>query len=172
MARRFIRGDGRSAKRSTVWLGIDPTDTVMTITGGTIITSFNAAALALRPFTIVRTHLELLIFSDQAAAAEAQIGAYGGVVVSEQASAIGVSAVPTPVTDSDSDLFFAHQWMLNMFFFLDATGAHSAGRRYTIDSKAMRKVNDDQDVLFVAERSSAGAGIEVMSAGRILVKLH
>ena len=63
----------------------------------------NAAALALRPFTVVRTRANLIIRSDQQAASELFEVAYGETVVSEQASAAGVVSVPTPVTEDASD---------------------------------------------------------------------
>ena len=80
----------------------------LTASGGTILGSLNATALALRPFTIVRQHYFLMLRSDQAAAAERQFGAFGCVVVSDQAEAVGVTAIPTPITDAGSDLWMLH----------------------------------------------------------------
>ena len=34
-------------------------------------------------------------------------------MVSDQAVAVGVSAIPTPVTELSSDLWFVHQWIMN-----------------------------------------------------------
>ena len=73
MARRrsFVRGAAAiSAKRQTSWFQFVGADVTMTVTGGTIIFSLNAAALALRPFTVIRSHFELQLQSDQAAAIE------------------------------------------------------------------------------------------------------
>jgi len=163
----------RAPRRSTVWVGIGFTQFTQTAPGGTITNSGNAQLLALRPFTIVRTHLEGLIFSDQEAADESQIGAVAGAIVSEQAVAIGITAVPTPVTDLGSDLFFLHQVMLNRFQLATASGFDgSSGTRYSIDSKAMRKVNEDQEAIFVAELSGVGSGWTMILGGRILIKLH
>ncbi len=174
MARRHFRS-GRSGgpRRETLWAFIDATATSLTATGGTIIGQLNAAALALRPFTIIRTYLEVLIISDQQAASEFQIAALGMAVVSDQASAIGVTAVPTPSTDAGSDLWFLHQWLMSSFVLVSAVGIDGdEGHHYSIDSKAMRKVNDDQDIVTVIELDSVSSGVSIFVAGRFLVKLH
>ena len=57
-----------------------------------------------------------------------------------------------------------------------ATGAGSQvprGLPYSVDSKAMRKVEDGSDISIVAEFDSAsGAGAILFFGGRILVKAH
>ena len=172
MARRFTRGRGRlGSTRATSWGIIGPFSQLLN-NAAVVITSLNAEFLAKRPFTIVRTHMVVRISSDQLAADEPQLGAIGCCVVSEQASAIGVTAVPTPVTDGDSDLWYVHQPLLSGFDFGSAIGFDSsAGEVYTIDSKAMRKVNDDEQVLTVVEQTSAvSEGVSITGFGRFLIK--
>ncbi len=164
------RSYARSAKRQSDWFGIAFADTTLTTIGGTIVASLNATALAMRPFTIVRTHLEVMVMSDQSGAVERQAGAIGVAVVSDQASAIGVTAVPTPVTDLASDLWYLHQVLFATESSL--TDRATPGNFYSIDSKAMRKVNADEDVVFVEEFSSVGSGIRIFMGGRFLVKTH
>ncbi len=162
-------------RRETLWFGGSFAATVSSGVGGTIITSLNAAALNLRPFTIVRTRAEVLVKSDQEIASELQFGAYSECVVSDQAVAIGVTAVPTPVTDSTSDLFHVYQALLNAYEFQTAIGSANVGTRYEVDSKAMRKVEEGQDLIAVVENSaaaSAGAGMRVLTFSRTLIKLH
>jgi len=173
MARRFHRaGAVRSQRRETVWIGLSPlVDTASA--ASVLVSSLSATALALRPFTIVRTHIELMFDTDQAAASENQLGAIGLAVINAPAVVIGITAMPTPVTDLGSDLFFVHQAMVSHFEFGDLTGFNSqAGRRYTVDSKAMRKVNDDEDIAFTYEVSGGGGGANLLSMGRMLLKLH
>ena len=161
------------SRRTSSWFFVDPVVSTLTTIGGTIQTSFNAAALASRPFTIIRLHMEILILSDQLAADELQVVAFGAAVVSDQSVAIGVTAIPTPATDAGSDLFFAHKWMINNLSLNTAAGYDSqGGRSYTIDSKAMRKVNDDQDFVTVVELDSISDGAIVVAAGRMLIKEH
>ncbi len=160
-------------RRAMSWREIQATSATLTAVGGTITHSLDAVELAKRPFTIIRTHLVVSIISDQVAADEAQFGAFGMAVVSEQAEAIGVTAVPTPVTDANSDLWFVHQWLMNEVSVVSAVGFNEDGaHQYLIDSKAMRKVEEGEDVVGVAEFSAAGGGIIVRVAGRLLLKEH
>ena len=168
---RVSRGGGQ--RRTTSWLDI-PLSCVNVAGGGaTIFSSLTTAELAKRPFTIVRTHLEVKFGSDQVAASETQEGAIGICVVSEQASAIGITAVPTPDTDLSSDLWLLNQVMFSEILFADATGFQdTTGVRYSIDSKAMRKVNDDQDIIVVMELTGASFGATFCVGGRMLIKEH
>jgi len=164
---------GRTQRRESLWLFFEPVITVMTATGGTLTHSLNAAALALRPFTIVRTHIELLLKSDQTAATEDQVGAFGMAVVSDQASAIGVTAIPTPDTDAGSDLWFIHKYVMQSWVDDSAGAGGLNSHGWTLDSKAMRKVEDGQDIVAVTEMDSAtSSGISLWSAGRMLIKTH
>jgi len=175
MARRTrqrpLRG---STRRESDWFAVNPSQSTVTAGGGTLIGSLNAAALALRPFTIVRTYLEVLISSDQQIATELYGVGISAAVVSDQALAIGVTAVPTPISDLDSDMFFLHRVMWGAFMFGSAVGIAREGFPYSIDSKAMRKVNGDQDVAVVVESmaSTVGEGSTVTVAGRMLIKTH
>jgi len=166
----FVRG----SRRETTWRAVPVTVTNLAASGGTILNSLDSVELQKRPFTIVRTHLECYIVSDQLIADEIQLGAIGMAVVSSQSEAVGVTAVPTPMTDIESDLWMVHQFMWNNFSFITAAGFQGkAGTRYTIDSKAQRKVADDQDVVIVAEANVAlGDGFNLFCAGRVLIKEH
>ncbi len=170
MAIKRTRGFNRGPRRLTVWAGFNWSSDTFTTTGGTILGSLSAAGLALRPFTIVRQYIEMQVSSDQAAALETQLGAIGSCVVSDQASAIGVTAVPTPITDHDSDLFMMHGYFAgDQSSIVDRT---IPAARKSFDSKAMRKVNEDEDFILVAELDSTGQGFIIQTAFRFLIKLH
>ena len=175
MARRFTGNRSRSRSgqvRLTDWGNLAPATNTLGTSGVALIGSLSATALALRPFTVVRVHMGVQIRSDQNAAIEDQIAAVGWAVVSDQASAIGVTAVPTPVTDAASDLWLLHQWLMNSEVHDGGTGlGANIGRGYDIDSKAMRKVNGDQDLVVVLE-NAAFDGVTFFTAARFLVKLH
>jgi len=156
--------------RKTLWVGIDATRSTLTAAGGTITNSANAALLALRPFTIVRTLMQYQLLSDQAASIEQQVLAVGGAVVSDQALAIGVTAVPTPSTDVGSDLWFFHRWAFGDNQTI--TDRAQPATRFGVESRAMRKVQDGEDIVFVVELNALGEGIDLFSAGRMLIKLH
>ena len=157
-------------RRSTFWIQIVSAQTTLSAAGGAIITAASAGLLAFRPFTIVRTRMTFLLRSDQTAAVEYQAAAYGQVVVSDQALAIGVTAVPTPVTDGGSDLFFAYQLMFAGHS--DLTDRMNPAALYQLDSKAMRKVEEGQTVIGVGEHDGITQGTVLMSGGRQLIKLH
>ncbi len=171
MGRGLIRSPRRivGPKRTTTWFGFEAVGTTMTAEGGTLQFTLNAAALALRPFTIVRSHFMLALRSDQAAAIEEQTIAFGIAVVSDQAAAVGVSAIPTPITEAASDLWFVHQWM-----FADEsnlTDRTRSGTFLAVDSKAMRKCDIGQDIVVVSEMDTGtGGGVVLRVAGRMLVK--
>ncbi len=172
MARRQFGGPirvGRGSRRETRWLDLKPVSATMVSEGGTILFSLTTIELALRPFTIVRTHVAYHVHSDQAAAFESQVGAVGFAVVSDQAVAVGITAVPTPITDLESDLWFVHEiYMQSSASVVEG----QVGFRYTIDSKAMRKVEDGQDVVVLAELDNQGSGQDIILGGRMLIKLH
>ena len=174
MARRDFRRGAAAIrqKRLSTWFFASPVGVTLTATGGTITHQLNAAALALRPFTVIRSHLEIYVESDQEAASEQYIGAVGMCVVSEQASAIGVTAVPTPIIDLGSEYWFLHQMYMGSCNLQAAGIINDNPDRLSVDSKAMRKVNESEDLLIVAEFSGIGSGQSVLIAGRFLVKLH
>ncbi len=157
---------GHSAKRQTTWFQFAPVEQTVT-SGAALVFSLNAAALAMRPFTIVRAHFEIMIRSDQAAAVEQQLAGIGMAVVSDEAVAVGVSAVPTPITEMAS-----HLWFLHRLIFADAstlTDRTIPAKSLTIDSKAMRKVEVGSDIILAVEHTVGGGWIMDIG-GRLLVK--
>ncbi len=171
-SRRIFRG-GRQV-RETLWIGVAETVTTLASANtATIINVASAGVDALRPFTVVRSVGFMGIRSDQTATSETYDAAIGFSVVTDQAAAIGVTAVPTPWTDLGSDSFFVHQMLMQRFLFISGVGVESGMLSWMhYESKAMRRVNDDQTVAFVVEGSSLSAGSVIHHAGRQLVKLH
>ncbi len=111
---RVFRG-GRS-RRESQWLFWDTSETTLAGAPTAVLTnSLNAIALAFRPFTVVRARLFLQIRSDIATGGETFGVSMGFCVVSDQAVAIGVTAVPTPVTDKGSDLWFVYESLIGSF---------------------------------------------------------
>ncbi len=159
------------ASRKSLWLSFLPIEVTLSGSAGTnLVTTLNAAALALRPFTIVRTHFEIKLMSDQAAAVENQSMALGMAVVSEEAAGVGITAVPLPITNMGSSLFFMHQ-----IVFGDGTrtATQTTDSTYvSIDNKAMRKVDSGQDIVTIVEGGGVGAGMFITIAGRQLIKTN
>ena len=165
-----LRG-GRN-RRDTLW-GSTPAaiTTLAAASTATLVASLSAAALALRPFTIVRIRGYWFVDSDQSAASEDYGAAIGCCVVSDQSVAIGVTAVPTPETDRGSDLWMLHETMYGSFQFGTAVGFETLSGN-AVDSKAMRKVEEGQDFILVVETPATVSSARIQTADRFLVKLH
>ena len=172
MARRrdFTRGASAiRTSRLTTWFQFAPIETTLAAgLTGAIVFTLNAAALALRPFTIVRSHFEFGVRSDQSVAIENQQVGVGIAVVSDQAVAVGVTAVPTPITEMGSNLWLLHKLIFSAENVV-VDVAHPAEFR-AVDSKAMRKVEVGQDLVVVVETASPSGGAVVTTGGRLLIK--
>jgi len=170
----FITRGSRNV-RETLWVGVDTVLSTLAASGVALQTQSNAALLSLAPFTITRFRGYMFLRSDQFAASESYGGAWGMAVVTEQAAAIGVTAVPTPITDDFSDSWVAYQKMLNFIHFGDGTGTQIYGQMVEVDSRAMRKVEDGFAIITVVENEVGTVstdGVVVGAGGRLLLKLH
>ena len=175
MARRHTRGFVRPAPRTKMWIGAGVGRTVIVASAKSLISTLSAGALLLRPFTILRTRQLVSWFTDQEAADEGPFGAYGKIVVTEQASSVGVTAVPSPGTIAgtpEAD-WFVHQNVWTQFVVIGAISASvvSSPNSYEVDSKAMRKVGPEDDVVSMFQEE-AGVGGFLTTQGRMLIQLH
>ncbi len=164
---RFVR----PAKSTKIWFGAGVA--LVTLTTGTaqLLTSLSASALLLRPFTIIRTRLSLTFRSDQIAGSESPTGAYSRIVAKDQAVAAGIASLPSPLTEPDAD-WFVYQGMSDVVTFATAAGYEGhQGVRYEIDSKAMRKVGINEDIISIFELRTAGGAL-LNVEGRTLIQLH
>ncbi len=164
-----LRG-GRN-RRSTLWFAFQPSRTTLVAAStANLIVSLNVAALALRPFTVVRSRGIAYLETDQVAASEFQDVAYGHIVVSDEAVAAGVAAVPTPSAQPASD-WHVYVRLMNDFVLLGGVSS-ARGRFLEWDSKAMRKVDLGGDLIFEVETGFGSNGAIINEHSRVLVKLH
>ena len=160
-------------RRETLWTPLAPVTTNISASQTNLVYTASAAENALRPYTVVRTHLFLAITTDQLSVGEMQQMAIGFAVVSDQASAIGITAVPTPITDLASDAWYLHQFLVSEFLLATAVGFQQVDtQQINVDSKAMRKVEDGFDNIVTVETTSSSDGLLIFTAGRQLLKLH
>ena len=96
------------------------------------------------------------------------------ILVSDDALAVGITAIPSPVTDIDDD-----GWMLMVPFasamvFSDATGINfQRGAWFPFDSKAKRIVpGEGRTLAIVAENASATLGLEIIFSMRVLAQVR
>ena len=159
----------RSPGRLTEWFGSADSTGVAALAAAsfTLNQSLTAVELAKRPFTVTRTVGSIWVSSDQVAAPEVPFGALGFIVVSEKASATGVTAVPDPITQEASDDWFVYQSILG---FGDAT-VQRPMTEYKFDSRGQRKVEDGQDIVIMIANASSTDGMFFIVKFRMLVKL-
>ena len=103
-----------------------------------------------------------------AAAADGMTGAIGVGICTEEAFAIGITAVPTPITDADRDI-----WMYHRFFSIHRTiDTDPRPVDFEVDSKAMRKLPEGMVIYAVAEVVEVGTvTAEVYFDSRLLFKI-
>ncbi len=176
MARRFSGFRQRLVRqgRKTFWFNGAWTNTnLASANSAAIVVSLNAAALALRPFTIIRTRGVWGVRSDQISVDENQFVNYGSIVVSDEALAVGVSAVPTPV-EQDGSAWISFDQAVQQINAASDIGLHPnmIPWRMEIDSKSMRKVEEGQTLIDVIQNSAISNGAQVALYSRVLIKLH
>ncbi len=106
--------------------------------------------------TIVRLRgLVTLVGSIFGADGDGIFGAIGFGVVTTAAATAGVASIPTPIVEAGWDGWFSHNYIavergeLNNS---DGSGYH----RVVLDSKAMRKVNEDESIVMVWDGVETG----------------
>ncbi len=167
---RFVR----PPERTKIWIGAGVGSVVLVASTKQLLGTLSAGALLLRPFTILRTRMELRISSDQSSATERCFGDFGRIVVTDTASGIGVTAVPNPGSqtgDPDADWFVHQSMSVDSINGTNVGFDGAAGANYIVDSKAMRKVgpNDDIVSMFMTEAAFGG---NIITHGRMLIQLH
>ncbi len=169
--RRFNQRVSRPQPRQMVWLGLNVIQTSVPSGAAVFLATYNAAALALRPFTIVRSRGIVALESDQIVADE-EFGAIMSMqIVSEAAATAGVGSVPTPFVETDADYFVYEPWFGSYRNAVTEGADAQTQITFAFDSKAMRKVDIDDNLAFLAE----GVGVQgsnITILGRQLVKLH
>ncbi len=122
--------------------------------------------------TVLRVRSNLFIASDQNAASEHQVGAFGAIVVTDDAFAAGASAVPGPITDPGAD-WFVYQPFANANNFSTAVGFQTrSNTEYVIDSKAKRILEPQETIAMVIESTSDSDGFNTLHVGRILTAVR
>ena len=161
----------RSVRRKTTWEEGPPMLTTSTNL------SANAAFIVglglqsvLSETTLVRTRGSLLFhLTSSAAVGDAFIGAVGIGLVSDQAFAIGATAVPMPVSEAKDERWIWHHW-LNIVE--SGAGDAAPAQRIEIDSKAMRKFTDSDRLYMAVEVTETGTAVaEFVANTRMLFKL-
>ena len=171
-----FRGPSPGRRRSVTWGG-GPNAASLAISSTSKQVWTNGVVLALdSEATLVRirgmVHVHLLTAS---AVGDGFIGAVGLGIVTSEAFAIGVTAIPSPLGENDWD-----GWMWHSFFdvraitatIADGANAMAIDQHIELDSKAMRKFSSNQVLAGVVGVSESGAAtMELNAQCRILLKI-
>ncbi len=167
---------GRGSRRVVDWgFGVADANSIVSATGkllwGTSISNSG------QKITIVRTRgIATLTLLSGAAIGDGYHGAHGICLVTEDALAVGVTALPDPFADSNSDVWLWHSFFdvrLVTATIADGANAMSVRSVIEIDSKAMRK-NFDSEMKVVGMSGfieSGTATVELNATTRQLVKI-
>ena len=169
-ARRTTRSS--SFRPKTSWAAVAST-TEVTIPFATKVLIGSFISEGGSPLTVRRTFGILNWRSDQTVLDERPMGAFGMCIVSEDAFAVGASALPGPFTDAESDLWFVHQFLFAAFEQAGTVDGFesAAGQSYAINSKAMRKLTTDERIVMVMENGHSSQGAVSYVAVRVLSSL-
>ena len=165
----------RSSRRTTAWaIGPAEVDGSRASSGQQLWTT--GVTTSSGKITIIRTRgLYHVTLNTADAVGSGFFGAIGIGLVTSNAFAAGNAAVPGPLTEEDWD-----GWLFHHYFdvraitatIADGVNAASVSQRIVIDSKAMRKFDEDMTLVGVTEMTeSTNATIEMQGQTRLLVKL-
>ena len=159
-----------SVRRKSAWNQGPGSVTVQTqLTGTSAVMVGQGSAVALDGITQVRLRGLLSMHLPSASAAlDGYAGAFGIAIVTLAAFNVGVTAVPSPITELAWD-----GWLYHTFFDLRAPGlidgtaavdvdnmlSTTAALRIEVDSKAMRKTKIDMVTIAVLEATEVGTAL-------------
>ncbi len=165
MVARFRRVVG--SKRHGEWSDSTPQTALVSLAGSSVLLH-NIFVPFAGGETVIRTRGLFGYRSDQSIADEDIMGAVGIGIVSEQAASVGVTAVPAPDTDAGWGWLW-HSYFAQSFVTEANSMVFNALQLIVIDSKAMRKVGDNERLVVVIQNSSA-TGMQLYGSIRIFSK--
>ena len=175
MANRVIRSPSfrRGSKRQTEW-GICSVPTGYSAIGAgakVVLVGVPAATLSPEsPATVVRIRGLLSVAPTNSSANRDLVGAFGMGFVNEVAFQVGITGVPGPATDCSWGGWMVWQPIVSSLQVTTDVGYQSRfDTAYTIDSKAMRKFEEEMAFVVVVENLT-GLSFSAAIAFRALVK--
>ena len=175
MARRSSHDRVRTgSRRRTGWEEGPGTQTLVSLTtSGSSVVGLGFST-SIDGFTVARMRGYVEMFLNAAVGADGNgfAGAIGIGIVSSAAFAVGITAMPTPITEITWE-----GWLYHRFFSLhssDITAGDVDHRNesWEIDSKAMRKLDSDDTIFVAVEATETGtAQLNVRVGTRMLMFL-
>ncbi len=163
----------RKSPSNKNWTGVIDTNNAIAGSGTAVLLGFLVLSNAGIDETVLRNVGTISVHSDQQSATEVYEGAFGMIVVSNEAAVAGVASVPTPITDIANDGWFVHVPFMSQIRVITAAGFDPvASLQIEFDSKAKRVVQDGSVIALVVESTAASAGItfSVILRGLSMIK--
>jgi len=163
------------SRRITAW-GLGPADADGALSASGAALWSQGIVITVNEVTLVRIRGNLrIIIKSSSAAGDGYRGASGIGIVTKEAFAAGAVSMPTPQSNADWDGWLWHSfWTVQAITATIADGVNAAAvsKDIEIDSKAMRKWNDDMTLFGMHEVVELGTStIEFQADSRLLVKL-
>ena len=156
----------RGPKRRTHWTAFGFSAFTVTATGSTLLATATGTHI---PETLVRVrgYFEALILS-ATSVGDGFFGAIGMGVATSAAITAGIGSLPTPITEEDWD-----GWMLHRYFGcrggIVGDSGDSGWEALQLDSKAMRKIAEDESLYWAVEVIETGtATMQLVGSARVL----
>ena len=164
---RFNRGGGSRPNRG--WsVSMASTYSTLAVSSKVFIIGFVPATAI--DLTVLCTVGVLSISSDQAAAEEEQVGAFGMILVSDTAFGAGAASIPSPVADADNDGWFVFQ-AFNQKGNTAITSPSS--KEYMFDSKAKRIISSEGVTIAVMIANASASHVVTFALSlRILTQVR
>ena len=182
MARGFTRRGRRSSgpRRATFWETVSTT-ALQTLTQAGTESAVNTLVLEAETDSVpnptvvrIRGHVWQRLGINAQGSGDAILLAHAIMVVDAKQLAVGVTAMPIPLSDNSEDFLWADSTLLMQPTATTFAGDGNQWSDIVIDSKAMRKLTLNQTLVMVTEMNTqAGAGGEDVSFGfqmRVLFK--
>ena len=172
-ARTFVRAPRRQNLWSNILTDFATAALASGKTGGGLGGGGTGLAVA-ESITLVRTRGQLMVHFDPTTANDVVRVGFGLGIFSNDAFGIGITAVPGPLTDAGWDWVYHKLFMMGPVFSATETdNSINQNVMFEIDSKAMRKMKDNQTLGWVGEMQvvSGGGTIDFSATARHLFKL-
>ena len=170
MAHRRLPVRAGGPKRQVTWIGpADQPYVAVASTVSVLLASFDPNAAGLAKPTVVRTRGQVSVKPEAFTGDVDIVGAFGMCVVTDQAFGIGITAIPDPFDQAEWDGWFVWRSFSYHLEFSTAENILLGSWDFEVDSKAMRKVGDNETIVLMAQ-SQIGA-FRISAPVRLLLKL-
>ena len=121
--------------------------------------------------TVLRTVGQIYVITDQTAASEQQTGAFGLCMATDQALAVGITALPDPISQVADDVWFVYVPITQTNRMASIAG-QIVGMKYDFDSKAKRVIHTGVGIAVVVANAHATEAFNILVGFRMLSQVR